>query len=182
MLRPVRVNAPNIIAMYSELVYTYIAPVLDREGRGGGCLGPWPAPANPPTPRGGQPLGSGRQLPPQLTDGRRPLWGGGGGGGGGHWRGGSGRGNWAGGSRRGLGGLGWGSGRVGWGGGGAPGGSVGGGGPGGAIWGVGGGRGAQAPLTSPCPPSNHTITINLTLTFAASWFGFVGVQIGQNFP
>ena len=33
------------------------------------------------------------------------------------------------------------------------------------------GGGAQAPLTSPCPPSNHTITINLTLTFAASWFG-----------
>ena len=30
------------------------------------------------------------------------------------------------------------------------------------------GEGAQAPLTSPCPPSNHTITINLTLTFAAS--------------
>ena len=26
-------------------------------------------------------------------------------------------------------------------------------------------------LTSPCPPSNHTITINLTLTFAAIWFG-----------
>ena len=77
---------------------------------------------------------------------------------------------------------------MGWGvkeglGGGAPGGSVwggvqvgqfgvvvGGGGPGWAIWGVGGG-GAQAPLTSPCPPSNHNITINLTLTFAASWFG-----------
>ena len=52
-------------------------------------------------------------------------------------------------------------GRVGWG-----------GGPGGAIWGgEGGGGGAQAPLTSPCPQSNHTITINLTLTFAASWFG-----------
>ena len=33
------------------------------------------------------------------------------------------------------------------------------------------GGGGQAPLTSPCPPSNHTITINLTLTFAASWFG-----------
>ena len=31
-------------------------------------------------------------------------------------------------------------------------------------------EGAQAPLTSPCPPSNHTITINLTLTFAASRF------------
>ena len=50
-----------------------------------------------------------------------------------------------------------------------------GGGPGGAIWGGGvgggGGGGAQAPLTSPCPQSNHTITINLTLTFAASWFG-----------
>ena len=68
-------------------------------------------------------------------------------------------------------------------GGGAPGGSVGGGGPGGANWvgggggiqvgrfGVLGGGGAQAPLTSPCPPSNHTITINLTLTFAASYFG-----------
>ena len=35
---------------------------------------------------------------------------------------------------------------------------------------LGGGGGAQAPLTSPCPPSNHTITINLNLTFAASWF------------
>ena len=45
---------------------------------------------------------------------------------------------------------------------------LGGGGPGGAIWGVGG---AQAPLTSSCPPSNHSITINLTPTFAASWFG-----------
>ena len=41
---------------------------------------------------------------------------------------------------------------------------------GGSRWGnLGcGGGGAQAPLTSPCPPSNHTITINLTLTFAAS--------------
>ena len=54
------------------------------------------------------------------------------------------------------------------GGGGGPGGSVGGGGPGGAIWGGGGG---EAPLTFTCPPSNHSITINLTLTFAASWFG-----------
>ena len=38
---------------------------------------------------------------------------------------------------------------------------------------VGGGRGgggAQAPLTSPCL-SNHTITINLTLTFAAKPVG-----------
>ena len=34
-----------------------------------------------------------------------------------------------------------------------------------------GGGGVKAPLTSPCPPSNHCITINLTLTFAASWFG-----------
>ena len=60
-------------------------------------------------------------------------------------------------------------------GGGAPGGSVGGGGGrwgevggGGSRWGdLGcGGGGGQAPLTSPCPPSNHTITINLTLTFA----------------
>ena len=32
----------------------------------------------------------------------------------------------------------------------------------------GGGGGAQAPLTSACPPSNHRITINLILTFAAS--------------
>ena len=74
-----------------------------------------------------------------------------------------------GGSRRGLGGglregrLGGGSrwGALGWG--------V--GGPGGVIWGVVGRGGAQAPLTSPCPPSNHTITINLTLTFAASYYG-----------
>ena len=31
--------------------------------------------------------------------------------------------------------------------------------------------GGEAPLTSPCPPCNHTITINLTLTFAATLFG-----------
>ena len=30
---------------------------------------------------------------------------------------------------------------------------------------------SQAPLTPPCPPSNHTITLNLTLIFAAGWFG-----------
>ena len=67
------------------------------------------------------------------------------------------------------------------GGGGVPGVSVGGG---GSRWGdVGGGGGAgtrpprpsvgqsQAPLTSPCPPSKHAITQNLTLTFGASWFG-----------
>ena len=55
-------------------------------------------------------------------------------------------------------------------GGGGPSGAIRGGGggePGGAIWGFGG---AQAPFTSPCPPFNHSITINLTLTFAASWF------------
>ena len=49
--------------------------------------------------RGGRPLGSGRQLPPQLTVGRRPL-----GGGGGPWRGGSRRGAREGGSRGGGGG------------------------------------------------------------------------------
>ena len=56
------------------------------------------------------------------------------------------------------------------GGGGGPRGSVGGG--GGSRWGDLGweGGGAQAPLTSTCPPSNHSITLNLTLTFAASWF------------
>ena len=42
--------------------------------------------------RGGRPLGPGRQLPPQLTVGRRPLGGGGGGGGGGLGGGGSRRG------------------------------------------------------------------------------------------
>ena len=56
-------------------------------------------------------------------------------------------------------------------GGGGPGGSVGGGGSRWGDLGWGGGGGGQAPLTSPCPPSNHSITINLTLTFAASWFG-----------
>ena len=67
-------------------------------------------------PRGGRPLGSGRQLPPQLTVGRRPL-------GGGAWEGGSRRGDGGG-----LGGAtGGGPGRVGWG-----------GGPGGANWGGGG--------------------------------------------
>ena len=66
-----------------------------------------------------------------------------------------------------MGGRGEGGGGLGgaWGGG-APGGSVGGGGV--QVGRIGGGGGAQAPLTSPCPPSNHTITINLTLTFAAS--------------
>ena len=58
-----------------------------------------PGVANPPflrgqIPGGGRPLGFGRQLPPQLTVGRRPV---GGGGGGGHGRGGSGRGDWGGG-------------------------------------------------------------------------------------
>ena len=60
---------------------------------------------------------------------------------------------------------------------GALGGSVGEGGPGGAIWGGGYvsprpsvGQ-SQAPLTSPCPTSNHTITINLSLIFAASYIG-----------
>ena len=33
---------------------------------------------------------------------------------------------------------------------------------------------SQAPFTSPCPPSNHAITLNLTLTFAASWFDHPG--------
>ena len=43
---------------------------------------------------------------------------------------------------------------------------------GGSRWGdLGCWGGGQAPLTSSCPPSNHSITINLTLTFAASWFG-----------
>ena len=47
--------------------------------------------------------------------------------------------------------------------GGGLGGGIGGGGPrgsvgaGGSRWGEWGGGGAQAPLTSPCPPSNHTI-------------------------
>ena len=71
----------------------------------------------PVTPRGGRPLGSGRQLPPQLTVGRRPLRGGGGGGGmgGGGSRGGEGGGGLGGlvggGSRRGD--LGWGGGGTG---------------------------------------------------------------------
>ena len=65
------------------------------------------------------------------------------------------------------------------GGGGAPGGSAGGGSRWGklgwwwwgvevgAIWGLWrGGGGARAPFTSSSPPSNHTITINRTLTFA----------------
>ena len=58
---------------------------------------------------------------------------------------------------------------VGWGG---P--CLGGGVPGGVIWGGGvggGGGGARVPITSPCPESNHTITISQTLTFATSWFG-----------
>ena len=81
--------------------------------------------------------------PPPVEVGRRPPGGGGGGGG----------------SKRGDGG-GAAVGRVGWG--------AGGGWGGGSRWGH-LGWGAQAPLTSPCPQSNHTITI--MLTFAASWFG-----------
>ena len=105
---------------------------------------------------GGRPLASGRQLTPRLAGGQSPL------GGGWHGRGGQGGSNGGG-----LGGA-WG--------GGSPGGEVRGEGLGGASWAGGGGiqvgrfggDGARAPLTSPCPPSNHTITINLTLTLAAS--------------
>ena len=77
--------------------------------------------------RGGRTLGSGRQLPPQLTVGRRPL-----GGGGGHLRGGGVQ----------VGQLGV---------------VVGGGGSGWAIWGVGGGgaqaplTSLALPLTIPSP-------------------------------
>ena len=68
-------------------------------------------------------------------------------GGGGGWEGGFWKGRWGGALRGGV--------REGrWGG----------GGPTEAIWGGGGG----APITSPCPPSNHSITINQTPTFAAS--------------
>ena len=73
---------------------------------------------------GGRPLGSGRQLPPQLTVGQRPL-----GGGGGAWEGGFKEGRLGGGFRRGLGG--------------APGGSVGGG--AGVV-------GVLGPAESPPPP------------------------------
>ena len=45
-----------------------------------------------------------------------------------------------------------------------------GGGPSGAIWG-GWGGGAETPHAPPCPPCDHTITLKLNLTFAASWFG-----------
>ena len=56
--------------------------------------------------------------------------------------------------------------------GGQSGGSVGGGGVQVGRFGVVvGGGGGQAPLTSPCPPSNHTITKYLTLSFAVTWFG-----------
>ena len=62
---------------------------------------------------GGQPLGSGRQLPPQLTVGRRPLGGEGGFRGGDWGGGGSGRVGWGGGSRWGnLGCCGGGGGRL----------------------------------------------------------------------
>ena len=64
------------------------------------------------------------------------------------------------------GGLGWA-----WGGGGLREGRLGGGSKWGDFGWWEGGGGAQASLTSPCPPSNHTITINLTLTFAARCFG-----------
>ena len=54
--------------------------------------------------------------------------------------------------------------------------ALGGGGLEGRFWGGAGGglaqapKAKQAPLTSPCPPSYHTITPNLTLTFVVSWF------------
>ena len=53
-------------------------------------------------------------------------------------------------------------------------------------WGGEGGGGDQAPLTSPCPQSNHTTTINLSISFAASWFGHAShvdwaAQDPQNF-
>ena len=75
-----------------------------------------------------------------------------------------------GGYRRGWGG---GSGRVGWGGGvqvGQFGVVVGGGGSRWGDLGCWGGGGTGSPYL-PLPSSNHTITINLTLTFAATWFG-----------
>ena len=96
--------------------------------------------------RGGNSSGLDANYPPPITVGRRLPQGGGGGGLGGGVVGGA------------MGGLGLE-------------GSVGGGGgcPGGAIWGGmgwGGGRiggpsvgQPEAPLTSPCPPSNHTITL-----------------------
>ena len=111
------------------------------------------------SPRGGQPFGSGRQLPPQLTIGRRPLGGGGGGGGGGGASEGGGfrEGEWGGGYRRGWGG-GLREGRLG---GGVQVGQfgvvVGGGGPGWTIWGVGGGGGGGHGL--PLPPLALPLTI-----------------------
>ena len=88
-----------------------------------------------------------RDSPPRRSGPKAPWGGGGGGGIGGGFReerGGRGReGQW------GMGGSRWGD----------------------LGWCGGGGGGAQAPLTSPCPTSHHTITINLTLTFAVSWFG-----------
>ena len=129
-------SAPLLRPPNGHTHYT-IGPVLSA------ALGSFRLPVAPLL-QGGQPLGSGCQLPPQLTVGRRPL--GGRGGGGGAWEGGFKEGRMGGG----LGGA-WGGGRS------RRVGSGGGGGPGGAIWGVGGGGGgAQAPLTSPCPPSHHT--------------------------
>ena len=45
--------------------------------------------------------------------------------------------------------------------------------------GVGGG-GAQAPLTAPCPPSNHSITINLTLPLQPIGSAMLAVLFGLN--
>ena len=39
-------------------------------------------------------------------------------------------------------------------------------------------RGGGGGTSSPYPQSNHTITINLTLTFVASWFGHASHVIG----
>ena len=122
----------------TQLYNWYLFIVRNTPGGGGGGAGFW----TPTTP--------------QLTVGRRPLFGWGGGQ---DWRGGSGRGEWGGwgGLREGHGGFQVGQFGV-----------VVGGFQMGRFGVLGGGRGAQAPLTSPCPPSNHNITIDLTLTFAAS--------------
>ena len=110
---------------------------------------------------GGNPSVLDANSPPPLTVGRRPL----GGGGGGALEAGFREGRMGGGAGGGLregplgGGVQVGQFGVVVGGGGSRWGDLG-------CWGRGGG--AQAPLTSLCPPSNHTITINVTLTFAAS--------------
>ena len=60
--------ALTVIPPVARLVQTHLMAPLTKNTAASKCL----------DTRGGRPLGSGHQLPPQLTVGQRPLWGRGG--------------------------------------------------------------------------------------------------------